>query len=38
MKLRIGTRKSKLAMAQAELVRDAIKGQFPAMEVELVPT
>ena len=37
MKLRIGTRKSKLAMAQAELVRDAIKGQFPAMEVELVP-
>lgn len=37
MKLRIGTRKSKLAMIQTEIVRDAILQQFPEMEIELVP-
>lgn len=37
MKLRIGTRKSRLAVVQTELVRDAIWACFPDMEIELVP-
>ena len=37
MKLRIGTRKSRLAMVQTELVRDQILAHFPDMELELVP-
>ncbi len=37
MKLRIGTRKSRLAMVQTELVRDALLAHFPDMEIELVP-
>ncbi|RKJ06648.1 hydroxymethylbilane synthase [bacterium D16-54] len=37
MRLRIGTRKSKLAMVQTHLVREAILGCFPDVEIELVP-
>lgn len=37
MKIRIGTRKSKLAMIQTELVRDLIQEKFPRIEIELVP-
>lgn len=37
MKLRMGTRKSALAMIQTKLVRDAILEHFPEMEIELVP-
>ena len=37
MKIRIGTRKSKLAMIQTELVRDMILAKFPKIEIELVP-
>ena len=37
MKLRIGTRKSKLAMIQTEIVRDAILRKFPETEIEMVP-
>lgn len=37
MKLRIGTRKSRLAMVQAELVQAEILKHFPAAEIELVP-
>lgn len=37
MVLRIGTRKSRLAMVQTEIVRDAILKRFPDMEIELVP-
>lgn len=37
MKIRIGTRKSKLAMVQTELVRNMIQARFPEMEIELVP-
>ena len=36
MKLRIGTRKSRLAMVQTELVRDAMLERFPEMEIEIV--
>lgn len=36
MKLRIGTRKSRLAMVQTELVRDGILQKFPDMEIEIV--
>jgi uroporphyrinogen III methyltransferase/synthase len=36
MKLRIGTRKSKLAIVQTEIVRDAILEHFPEAEIELV--
>lgn len=36
MKLRIGTRKSRLAMVQTELVRDAVLQKFPDMEIEIV--
>lgn len=35
--LRIGTRKSPLAMWQAEYVRDELKKAHPGLEVELVP-
>lgn len=37
MKLRIGTRKSRLAMVQTELVKDEILVHFPDMEIEIVP-
>lgn len=37
MKIRIGTRKSRLAMVQTELVRDLIQAKFPEMEIELAP-
>lgn len=37
MKIRIGTRKSKLAMVQTELVQQAIYRAFPEMEIEVVP-
>lgn len=37
MKLRIGTRKSRLAMVQTEIVRDMILAQFPDTEIEIVP-
>jgi uroporphyrinogen III methyltransferase/synthase len=36
MKLRIGTRKSRLAIVQTEIVRDAILAHFPEAEIELV--
>ncbi len=35
MKLRIGTRKSRLAVIQAELVEEAVRRQFPQVETEL---
>lgn len=37
MKLRIGTRMSRLAMVQTELVRDMILEHFPNAEIEIVP-
>lgn len=37
MKIRIGTRKSKLAMIQAGLVKAAIQQSFPGIGVDLVP-
>ena len=37
MKIRIGTRKSRLAMVQTELVKEAVRQSFPGIEVELVP-
>lgn len=37
MRLRIGTRKSWLAMRQTEIVREVILAQFPYMEIEIVP-
>lgn len=37
MKLRIGTRKSRLAMVQTELVQNAIQEHFPEIEIEIVP-
>ncbi len=37
MKLRIGTRTSRLAMVQTELVRDKILEHFPAAQIEIVP-
>ncbi len=37
MRLRIGTRKSKLAMVQTYLVREVILERFPDAEIELVP-
>lgn len=36
MKIRIGTRKSKLALIQSEMAADAIKAAFPDAETELV--
>lgn len=36
MKIRIGTRKSKLALAQTKLVADALKSAFPDIETEIV--
>lgn len=36
MKLRIGSRKSKLALIQTEMVRQAILEHFPEVEVEIV--
>ena len=37
MRLRIGTRTSKLAMAQSGLVKEALEKAFPGTEAELVP-
>ncbi len=37
MKIRIGTRKSKLAMVQTELVRTLILEKFPQCEIEVIP-
>lgn len=37
MKIKIGTRKSKLAIAQTERVANAIKSRFPRVDIELVP-
>ena len=37
MRLRIGTRKSKLAMVQTYLVREVMLERFPDAEIELVP-
>lgn len=36
MRIRIGTRKSKLALAQTKLVADALKSAFPDIETEIV--
>ncbi len=36
-KLRIGTRKSPLALAQAQLVADALSEAWPALAVEIIP-
>lgn len=36
MKLRVGTRQSRLAMTQTKLVCDIIKKHFPELEIELV--
>ena len=37
MKIKIGTRKSKLALAQTQMAADALKAVFPELETELVP-
>ena len=37
MILRIGTRKSRLAMVQTELVRDAVLERFPEARIEIIP-
>ncbi|MGN0158533.1 MAG: uroporphyrinogen-III C-methyltransferase [Brotaphodocola sp.] len=37
MKVRIGTRTSRLAMVQTELVRDMILERFPEAEIDIVP-
>lgn len=37
MKIKIGTRKSKLAMAQTNMVADKIKLSFPNIEIQIVP-
>ncbi len=37
MRVKIGTRKSKLALIQTEMVIDSIKSHFPAAECEIVP-
>lgn len=37
MKLKIGTRKSKLSMAQTSLAIDALKNKFPEIETEIIP-
>ena len=36
MKIRIGTRKSALALAQTKLVENALKAAFPEIETEIV--
>ena len=36
MKIRIGTRKSRLALIQTELVKEKIEQAFPEAEIELV--
>lgn len=36
MKIRIGTRKSRLAMAQTEMAENALKNAFPEIETEIV--
>ena len=37
MKLRIGTRKSRLAMVQTEMVKQQIEACFPDLEIEVIP-
>lgn len=37
MKIRIGTRQSRLAMAQTNIVRDLISSAIPNIEIEIVP-
>ena len=37
MKIRLGTRKSKLAVVQTNMVADAIKSIFPDIQIEIVP-
>lgn len=37
MKIRLGTRKSKLALVQTNMVADAIKSTFPDIQIEIVP-
>src|SRR5262249_44757200 len=37
MQLRIGTRKSPLAMAQAQEISDSLKDAWPELTIELVP-
>ena len=37
MIIRIGTRKSKLAMVQTEIVRREIESRFPEAEIVIVP-
>ncbi|MDD6489976.1 MAG: hydroxymethylbilane synthase [Clostridia bacterium] len=37
MKIKIGTRKSKLAMAQTNMVIQALKNNFPEIQTEIVP-
>jgi hydroxymethylbilane synthase len=37
MKLKLGTRTSKMAMHQAELVKSLLQQRYPALEIELVP-
>ena len=36
MKIRIGTRKSRLALIQTDLVRQSIEAAFPEAEIEIV--
>lgn len=36
MKIRIGTRKSALALAQTKLVENALKAAFPEIETKIV--
>lgn len=36
MKIRIGTRKSALALAQTKLVENALKAAFPEIKTEIV--
>ena len=36
MKIRIGTRKSRLALAQTQMVADRIKDKFPDTEIEII--
>ena len=37
MKLRIGTRKSRLAMVQTEMVKQKLEECFPDLEIEVIP-
>lgn len=37
MKIKIGTRKSRLAMAQTKMVSDALLEKYPSVQIEIVP-